>query len=126
MLFRSDIAPGPAWALVTAKNLIWKGDICSGCTYPDVNHGVVDLSATTVIEPYGPVVHVTGNTGAVNATIDAAKEQDGSEIRIVNSGAFPVVFNSDNNLRLPAPVKLDPGGSADFRFEAAIGRFTAQ
>jgi len=115
---------GPGWGLVTAKNVIWGGDTCTGCTYPDVNHGVVNLSQTTTIEPYGPVVYVTGNTATVTATIVAGKEQDGSQIRIVNAGSFPVVFGPDGNLRLPAAVKVPPGGSISFRYNGGIGKFT--
>lgn len=116
---------GPAWGLVTAKNVIWGADTCIGCTYGDVNHGRVDLSNKTIIEPYGPVVYVTGNATSVTATIDAGKEQDGSQIRIVNAGSFPVVFRSDTNLRLEAPVTVPPGGSASFRFNGGLGKFTS-
>jgi hypothetical protein len=62
----------------------------------------------------------------VTATIDAAKEQDGSQIRIVNAGSFPVVFQSDTNLRLASPVSVPPGGSISFRYHGAIHRFIAE
>ena len=114
---------GPAWNLVTAKNVTWEGDTCIGCTYPDVNHGVVNLSKSLTIEPYGPVVTVTGNLASVTATIDAGKEQGGSEIRIVNAGSLPVVFAPDGNLSLAAPVKVAAGGSVSFRYNDSIRKF---
>jgi hypothetical protein len=59
------------------------------------------------------------------ATIDRSKEQDGSEIRIVNSGTYPVVFSkADPTFQLPADVKLSPGGSATFHYNGRIGKFT--
>jgi hypothetical protein len=116
----------PGWGLVTNKNLIWMGDYCLGCTYPDGNHGLVDLSTTTTIEPYGPVVYVNGNKASINVTIDASKEQSGSQIRIVNTGSFPVVFHSDSNMSLSAPVTVAPGGSAGFQFNGGVGKFKLQ
>ena len=116
---------GPGWSLVTAKNVIWNNETCSGCTYPDINHGVWNLAANTTIEPYGPVMHVNGNTSAVNATLDASKELDGSNVQIVNSGVAPVTFNSDRNLTLSSPVTLNPaGGSATFHFNGGTGTFS--
>jgi hypothetical protein len=114
---------GPAWNLVTNRNIIWGTDVCSGCTYPDVNHGLVDLSTSLIIEPFGPVVSVSGNTASVTATIDASKEQAGSIIQIVNKGSFPVVFTSDSNLSLASPVTVAPGGSASFRFDGGLQKF---
>ncbi|MDP8990037.1 MAG: DUF2341 domain-containing protein [Acidobacteriota bacterium] len=117
---------GPGWGLVTAKNLTWKGDYCQGCTYSDVNHGVVNVGPDTLIEPYGPVVRIAGNTGPVTVSVDASKEEDGAQIQIVNGGASPVTFASDSNLSLSAPITL-PGGvnsSVTFVYSAAIGKFT--
>src|SRR5579862_1923752 len=113
----------PGWNLVTNKNVIWGTDVCAGCTYPDVNHGLVNLSTWLIIEPFGPVVYVTGNTASVTATIDASKEQAGSLIQIVNQGAFPVVFTSDANLSLASPVTVAPGGSASFRYDGGLQKF---
>jgi len=124
--YKFDTTRGPAWNLVTAKNVIWEGDRCTGCAYPDVNHGVVNLSTSRTIEPYGPVVSVTGNTAPVTATIDASKEQAGSEVRIVNAGSFPVVFASDGNLSLAAPVKVAAGGSVSFRYNGSIRKFVRE
>ena len=45
---------GLGWNLVNLHNLTWKGDSCSGCTHADVDHGVVDLTRTTTIEPLRP------------------------------------------------------------------------
>jgi hypothetical protein len=90
-----------------------------------VNHGVVSLSKSLTIEPYGPVVTVTGNLASVTATIDASKEQGGSEIRIVNAGSFPVVFAPDGNLSLAAPVKVAAGGSVSFRYNDSIRKFVS-
>ena len=116
---------GPAWSLVTARNIVWKGETCNGCTYPDINHGVVDLATTTTIEPYGPVVFVNGNSSTATATLDASKELDGAQVRIVNSGTAPVIFNSDRNFTLSSPVTLNPGGgSAVFYFSGATGTYS--
>ena len=119
------INSGPGWGLVIARNVIWQGETCTGCTYPDTNHGVVNLAATTTIEPYGPVVYVTGNASAVTATLDASKELDGSQVRIVNSGTAPVTFHTDQNLTLSSPVTLNPGGgSVTFYYSGATGTYS--
>ena len=117
---------GLGWSLVTLHNLNWQGDACSGCTHPDVNHGMVDLLNTTVIEPYGPTVYVAGNTSAVTATVDAGKEQGGAQVQIVNAGSNPVTFTSDSNLSLPSSITL-PGqsnSSVTFVYNASLGKFT--
>jgi hypothetical protein len=119
------VTSGPGWSLVTARNLIWNNETCTGCTYPDINHGVVNLAATATIEPYGPIVYVNGNTSAVTATLDASKELDGSQVQIINSGIAPVIFNSDRNLTLSSPVTLNPGGgAATFYFSGATGTYS--
>src|SRR5579862_584907 len=115
---------GLIWALLTNKNIIWQGDTCTGCTYPDTNHGVVNLAATTLIEPYGPVVVVYGNAAPVTATVDASKEQDEALVRVVNSGAQNVTFSSDSNLSLTSPVTLTAGTSVTFRYSGMLGKFT--
>jgi hypothetical protein len=120
------ITSGPGWGLVTARNLIWQNETCSGCTYPDINHGVVNLAASTTIEPYGPVVYVNGNSSPVTATLDAGKELDGSQVQVINNGTAPVVFNTDRNLTLSSPITLNPGGgSVLFHFNGATGTYSA-
>ena len=117
---------GLGWSLVTQHNLTWQGDSCSGCTHSDVNHGVVDLSRTNLIEPYGPVVYVNGNSSPVTVTIDAAKEQDGAQLQVVNAGSNSVSFASDSNLSLSSPITLPGGGngSVTFVYSAALGKYT--
>ena len=119
------ITSGPGWSLVNARNLIWQNETCSGCTYPDINHGVVNVAATTTVMPYGPVVYLNGNSSPVTATLDASKELDGSQVQVVNSGTAAVVFNSDRNLTLSSPLTLYPGGgSALFHFSGATGTYS--
>ncbi len=115
---------GPGWNLLTQDNLRWQGDVCNGCTHADVNHGLVNLASTTTIRPYGPVVYVNGNSSPVNATVDASKEEDGSQVQIFNAGTSPVSFSSDNNLSLPSTYSLQPGNSLNLLYSAAAGRFT--
>jgi protocatechuate 3,4-dioxygenase beta subunit len=115
---------GPGWNLVTQDNLRWEGDVCTGCTHADADHGLVNLSATTTIRPYGPVVYVNGNTSPVNATVDASKEEDGSQVQIFNAGTNAVSFSSDNNLSLASAYSLQPGSSLNLVYSAAVGRFT--
>ena len=118
---------GLGWQLVTLDNLNWQGDVCNGCTHGDVNHGLVNLAQTTTIEPYGPTVYVNGNSSAVTATVDAQKQEDGSQIQIVNAGGSAVVFASDNNLSLASPITL-PGGSnssVNFVYHASLGKWTS-
>jgi len=117
---------GAGWNSVTLHNLTWKGDSCTGCTHADVDHGVVNLAGTSTIEPYGPVVYATNNAAPANATVDASKEQDGSQIQVVNAGTQAITFVSDANLSLSSPVTL-PGGASNsisLVFSARIGRFT--
>ncbi len=118
---------GLGWSLVTQYNLTWQGDSCSGCTHPDMNHGQVDLSRTNLIEPYGPVVYVSGNSSPVTVTVDASKEQDGAQIQVVNAGSNPVSFASDSNLSLSSTITLPGGGnnSATFVYSAALGKYTS-
>jgi len=116
---------GPGFRILTGRNVVWQGDSCSGCTYPDIDHGLVNLSIGSTIEPYGPVVYVTGNTAPVTATVDASKEQGSAQVKIVNAGASAVTFTSDSNLSLSTPVTL-PGNSSSsvlFVFNASIGKF---
>jgi hypothetical protein len=118
---------GLGWNLVTAHNLNWQGDSCTGCTHSDVNHGMVDLSRTNLIEPFGPVVYLFGNASAVTASVDASKEQDGAQIQIVNTGSKPVSFGPDGNLSLSSAITL-PGGSnssVTFVYSAALGKYTS-
>ena len=115
---------GAGWNLVTQDNLRWEGDVCTGCTHADGDHGLVNLSGTTTIRPYGPVVYVNGNNSPVNATVDASKEEDGSQVQIFNAGGNPVNFSSDNNLSLPSTYSLQPGSSLNLLYSAAVGRFT--
>ena len=118
---------GLGWQLVTFDNLNWQGDVCNGCTHADVNHGLVNLAQTTVIEPYGPAVYVNGNSSAATATVDAQKQEDGSQIQIVNAGTNGVVFASDNNLSLAGPITL-PGGSnssLNLVYHASLGKWTS-
>jgi hypothetical protein len=125
--YQFDTNTGLGWQqLVSVDNLNWQGDVCNGCTHPDVNHGVVNLGLTTVIEPYGPVVYVTGNSSGVTATIDAQKQEDGSQIQIVNAGSNAVSFVSDANMSLPSTITV-PGGSnssVNFIYRASAGRWT--
>jgi hypothetical protein len=116
---------GLGWNLVTLDNLNWQGDVCNGCTHSDINHGEVNLSSTTLIEPYGPTVYVTGNTSPITASIDARKQEDGSQIQIVNAGSSPVSFTSDNNLSLNGTVTLAGGSNSSmtFLYSAALGKF---
>jgi hypothetical protein len=117
---------GLGFNIIGHYNLTWQGESCPGCSYPDRDHGLVTLGPGTTIEPYGPVVYVTGNSGPVTATVDASKEQDGSEVQIVNAGSNPVSFVTDSNLSLASSVTL-PGGvlsSATFVYHASIGKFT--
>jgi hypothetical protein len=116
---------GLGWNLVSLYNLTWKGDSCSGCTHADVDHGVVDLTRTTTIEPFGPTMYAVNNSAPVTATIDASKEQDGAQVQIVNAGSRALTFVPDGNLNLSAPLTL-PGGanaSTTFVFDAGIGKF---
>jgi len=100
---------GPGFSILTGRNVIWHGDTCQDCTYPDQDHGLVTLSVSTTIKPYGPIVYVSGNTGPVTATVDASKEEDGSQVQIVNAGANAVTFVSDSNLSLANPIVLQGG-----------------
>jgi hypothetical protein len=116
---------GLGFNIIGHYNLIWQGDSCQGCTYPDRDHGLVSLASGTTIEPYGPVVHVNGNPAPVTATIDASKEQDGAQVQIVNVGSNQVTFASDSNLSLASPVVLSGGiqSAVTFAFSSAVGRF---
>ncbi len=117
---------GLGWQLVSADNLNWQGDVCTGCTHSDVNHGVVNLGQTTTIEPYGPVVYVMGNNSSVTATVNAQKQEDGSQIQIVNTGSNAVSFVSDANMSLPSTITV-PGGSnssVSFFYHASAGKWT--
>ncbi|MGD0777611.1 MAG: DUF2341 domain-containing protein, partial [Candidatus Solibacter sp.] len=122
--YEFNTVSGPGWNLLTNKNIIWQGDVCTGCVYPDVNHGLVSLAGNTTIRPYGPVVYVNGNAQSVTATVDASKEEDGSEVQIVNTGANPVVFTSDANLSLANSLTVPSGGNALFHFSGTVGKFT--
>jgi hypothetical protein len=116
---------GLGWNIVTLYNLTWKGDSCNGCTHSDTDHGMVDLTRTTTIEPLGPTIYAVNNSSAVTATINTAKEQDGSQIQIVNAGSKAINFVPDSNMSLTGPVTV-PGGantSITFAFNAAIGKF---
>ena len=88
-----------------------------------MNHGLINLSQTSVIEPYGPVVYVTGGTGA--ATVDASKEENGAQVQIVNAGSGSVSFSSDNNLSLASTITLAGGGSssATFVYNSSLGKY---
>jgi hypothetical protein len=116
---------GLGWKLVTLDNLNWQGDTCNSCTHADANHGVVNLAQTAVIEPYGPVVYVNGNSAAVTATVDAQKQEDGAQIQIVNSGSNPVSFLSDNNMSLGSKITLAGGQAATFVYKTALGHWTS-
>jgi hypothetical protein len=115
---------GLGWNLVTQDNLNWQGDVCNGCTHADANHGLISLSQSRVIEPYGPVVYVTGGTGA--ATVDASKEENGAQVQIVNAGTGSISFSSDNNLSLAGTIDLAGGGSgsATFVYNSTLGKYT--
>ncbi len=102
---------GLGWNLVTQHNLNWQKDVCTGCTHADVNHGLIDLSKTTLIRPYGPVVVLKGNSSPVSVSVDASKEEEGAELQLFNAGSNPVTFHSDGNLSLTGPVTLSPGGN---------------
>lgn len=124
--YQFNTTGGGGWNLVTGYNLIWQGDTCAGCTHADANHGLLNLSAGSKIIPYGPVVYVNGNSAPITATIDASKEQNGSQVQIVNAGSSAVTFAADTNLSLSGPVTL-PGGSASsatFLYNATLGKFT--
>ena len=117
---------GLGWGLLTSDNLNWQGDVCNGCTHSDPDHGSIDLSHTTVIKPLGPIVYVQGNSSPVIATIDASKQEDGSQLQIVNAGSFPISFTSDSNLSLANSVNL-PGqsnSSVTFVYSSALHKFT--
>ena len=117
---------GLGWGLLTSDNLNWQGDVCNGCTHSDPDHGSIDLSHTTVIRPLGPIVYVRSNNSPVTATIDASKQEDGSQIQVVNAGSFPVSFTSDSNLSVANPVNL-PGqsnSSVTFVYSSALHKFT--
>ena len=124
--YQFGTSSGLGWALVSQHNLNWQGDICSGCTHADADHGLVDLSRTSVIEPFGPTVYLTGNNTATTATVDSTKEENGAQLQVVNRGSSPVLFNSDSNLSLPSGLTLAGGGAATFYYNAALGKFTAQ
>ncbi len=116
---------GPGFQILSGYNVIWQGDSCQGCTYPDQNHGLVNLALGSMIEPYGPVVYVTDNQGPVTATLNASKEQNGSQVQIVNVGVEPVTFAADSNLSLSSSLTL-PGSamsSVIFVYNATIGKF---
>jgi hypothetical protein len=87
---------------------------------------MVDLSRTTLIEPYGPAVYLTGNTSAVTATVYAGKQEDGSQIQIVNAGSNAVSFASDSNLSLPSTITLPSrsNSSMNLVYSAALRKFT--
>ena len=110
--------------LLTANNIVWQGDICKGCTYPDADHGLVNLAANPVIRPYGPVVYLSGNDQPVTATVDSSKEQDGAELQIFNAGKAPVMFAPDASLNLATPLSLAPGRFVVLHYDGSLGKFT--
>ena len=65
-----------------------------------LNHGLFNLAWTPVIQPLGPEVAVTGNLVPITATIDATRERDGSEVRILNVGSQAVTFVPDSNISM--------------------------
>ena len=116
---------GPGWSQVTEDNLRWEGDVCTGCIHQDADHGFINLAQTNnLIEPYGPVVYVNGNAANVTATVDASKEEDGAQVKVVNSGTASVTFVSDANLSLPFIYTLPVGGSLTLTYSASLGKYT--
>jgi Concanavalin A-like lectin/glucanases superfamily/Domain of unknown function (DUF2341) len=116
---------GAGWPSISNQNILWQGESCMGCIYPDSDHGLINVAANPVLQPYGPVIYVNGNLAPATATVDASKEVDGSQLQVVNAGLQPVTFNSDANLSLGSAVTLAPGGSVTLQYSKALGKFTA-
>jgi len=121
--YRFVTSSGLGWGLVGQRNLDWQGDVCKGCTHSDSDHGLIDLSKTLVIEPFGPSVYVNGNTSSQTATVNASLEEDGAQVQIVNAGSNAVLFGSDQNLSLSPGLTLEPGKSVTFTYSATVGKF---
>ena len=113
------------FGLLAGQNIVWQQDSCIGCTYPDLNHGLFNLAWTPVIEPLGPEVAVTGNLVPITATIDATRERDGSEVRILNVGSQAVTFVPDSNISMGAPMTLFTGDSLTFHYVGSLGKYVA-
>ncbi len=110
---------GAGFAALANKNIIWEGDSCAGCSVtPDLDRGSQVITNAAMIEPYGPKVILFSGTGTPTMTVDASKEQDGSELTLQNSGAVPVNFVADRNLQLVSPVTLAVGQSIKLRYSA--------
>jgi len=108
---------GAGFAALANKNIIWEGDSCTGCSLtPDLDRGSQVITNAAIIEPYGPKVILFSGTGTPTMTVDASKEQDGSELILQNNGAVPVAFVADRNLQLVAPVTLAVGQSIKLRY----------
>ena len=74
----------------------------------------------------GRTVYVTGNSSPVTATVDPSKEEDGSQVQIVNAGTNAVTFAPDGNLNIPYPVTLPGGNSSSitFVYSAVLRKYT--
>jgi len=108
---------GAGFAGLKDKNVIWRSDSCTGCAArQSADQGGQVITNGGTIEPYGPLVMLFSGVGKPKMTIDASKEQDGSELIVQNSGNVAVEFSADQNMQLVTPITLAVGASTKFRF----------
>lgn len=116
------ISSGSGFSAVTNNYPIFQGELCLGCTYPDTDNGQQNLATSATIKPVGPEIHVF-DASPVTATIDASKSQDGSYVKIVNTGSTTVTFSADSNMDLSASVALAANQSAIFIYEGSLSKW---
>lgn len=120
--YQFTISFGSGFAAVTNKYPIFFNDVCLGCTFSGTDNGQQNLATSSTVKPVGPEVHVF-DSSAVTATIDASKSQDGSYLKIVNTGTTTITFAADSNLDLASSVTLTANQSAVFKFESSVSKW---
>ena len=111
---------GGGWNAFAAgsKQISFIGDVCNGCAIPDnPSKGLITISNSGTINPYGAQVALTGGSGTSAMTIDNSKMQDGAELVVNNTSANSVTFSDDTNMNLHGgTLTLAQNKSVRFRF----------